>query len=455
MRQRVMRMAMAAGACTVALLLALTMCGGDNRSAAKNSSRTTAPPSPPPPTQLTVPAGYGPRPHWEVSDASPEQAFARVGGRMAYLERMPGGRFRMRTLDVTTGRPGWTGRPWHPPTGLDRSASEGSAASAGSGAPPRFPRLLGVAKDGREFFVAWSFGRAGDDRLAEADTFLVLDIYGARDGARRRVELPWTGAPTVSGTGPGVLITDGRTRNAVVDPMSGEVVKLAENALAYPKGCAGCRRLTEIRAITTQGLLLSGESGFWVRGGWYSGKVAPSGTNPASGTPTSVAPGLLLSRWQPAKKRKDVRTHEVWAVHDITSGKLLVQTRCHKPAIEPGEYPQAAISPKAGYLVAGHLAFDLTRRKAYCFEQPDGSQRLLLTTVTDSGTAYGATGVRGAAEALAGGGTPVQLELTRPVPQPLAPQVRLPQAEVAGVGIFGWTDARDRLHLLGHVRRTP
>lgn len=452
MRQRVMRMAVAAGACTVALLLVLTMCSGDDRSATRNSAPTTAPPSPPPLTQLTVPAGYAPQPHWEISDASPEQAIARGSGRLAYLERLSGGRFRMRTLDMATGRPGWTGRPWQPPTGIDRSASDGSAGTETS---RRFPRLLTVTQDNREFFVAWSFGRTNEDRPTEAETFLVLDIYSAREGQRRRVELPWTGAPTVSGTGPGILVTDGRTRNAVVDPLSGEVVKLAENALAHPKGCVGCRRLTEIRGVTAKGLLLSGESGFWVRGGWYSGKVAPSGSNPASGTPTSVAPGLLLSRWQPAKKRKDARTHEVWAVHDIASGKLLVQTRCHKPAIAPGEYPQAVVSSRGGYLVAGQLAFDLTRRKGYCFEQPDGSQRLLLTSVTDSGTAYGATGVRSAAEALAGGGTPVQLELTRPVPQPLAPQTRLPQAEVAGVGIFSWTDARDRLHLLGHVRRTP
>ncbi|MFE5854139.1 hypothetical protein ACFQ61_13110 [Streptomyces sp. NPDC056500] len=450
-RRRIMRMALAAGAGGTALLLVLTMCGSDTDSSAADApSRPTTKSSPAPAARLAVPPAYATGQRWEIPDASPEQALARASGLLAHLERLPKGRFRMRTLDVSTGQPGWSGHPWQPPTAIDSSVSD----APGGAAAGRFPRLLSVAREGREFFVAWSFGRTSGDQLT-SDTFVVLDVYDALSGARRRVELPWSGAPTVSGSGPGILITDGRTRNAVVDPLSGETARVPENALAYPKGCTGCRRLTEVRAVTDKGLLLSGESGFWVKGGWYSRNVAPSGTDPASGTPTSVAPGLLLAKWRPAKKRKDARTHEIWAVHDTATGKAIAQTRCHKPAIEPGEFPRAVVSPKGGYLVAGHLAFDLERRKAHCFEQSDGSRQLLLATVGDTGTAYGATSARSAADALAGGGVPVQLEVPRPVPQPLAPQVRIPQFEVAGVGVFSWTDSKDRLHLLGHPRRLP
>ncbi|MEU5401744.1 hypothetical protein ABZ348_20880 [Streptomyces sp. NPDC005963] len=456
-RRRIVRTALAAGAGGVALLLVLTMCGGDDGSSAADASDRPSPrPSPASAPRLTVPAAYAPAQRWEVPDASPEQAYARASGHLAHLERVPQRRFRVRTLDVSTGRPGWSGQPWQPPTAIDSSASDarGATDTPGQAGAGRFPRLLSVARDGREFFVVWSFGRTSGDHLT-SDTFVVLDIYDAATGARRRVELPWSGAPTVSGNGPGILVTDGRTRNAVVDPLTGETARVPENALAHPKGCTGCRRLTEVRGVTDQGLLLSGESGFWVRGGWYSKNVAPSGADPLSGTPTSVAPGLLLAKWKPAKKRKDARTHEIWAVHDTVTGKPLAQTRCHKPAIEPGEFPRAVVSPKGGYLVSGHLAFDLERRKAHCFEESDGSRQLLLATVGDTGTAYGATHARSAADVLAGGGIPVQLEVTRPVPQPLAPQVRLPLADVAGVGVFSWTDAKDRLHLVGHPRVLP
>ncbi|MGW6458530.1 hypothetical protein ACWF94_21885 [Streptomyces sp. NPDC055078] len=458
-------MAGVVGLVAVALLL-LTMCGGSPSATSDDSTasagrgggdkpRPTDAHTSDPPPRIAVPAAYTARPRWEIPDTSAAYAVAHRAGRVGYLERVPGNRFRLRTLDAATGRRGWSGRPWRPPTdGSAARSPERSAQPSAPGSATPFPRLLSVAKDGREYFVAWSSGTAaGADSLTTGGGFIVLDVYDAGNGSRKRVEIPWAGAPTVSGAGPGVLVGDGRTRSAVLDPASGEVTQLPETALAHPKGCAPCHRLTEVRGLTTKGLLLSGESGFWVRGGWSSRDVAPSGTDRASGVPTSVAPGLLLAKWRPAKGRKDARTHEIWAVHDTASGKPLVQTRCHTPAIEPGEYPRAALSPKSGYLVAGNLAFDLTARKAHCFEQPDGSRPLTLTTVTDAGVAYGATNVRSAPEALAGGGSPFELDLNRAVPQPLPPQVRLPGTESAGVGIFTWTDSRDRLHVLGHPRR--
>lgn len=448
MRQRVARLALTAGATVLAALLLLTMCGtaGDDGEdgASGSTPRAATGTAAPPLTRLAVPGGYQPRPRWELPDASLGYAITPASGRIAQLERVGPGRFRLRAFDIDSGRPVWTGRPWHPPASADRRSGPGAAV----------PRLLSVAKDGREYLVVWSFGTAGgDDVLTATETFVVLDVYDAETGGRQRTELPWPTPPTVSGTGPGILVGDGRTRNAVVDPATGEVTRVPETALAHPKGCAGCRRLTEVRGVTAKGLLLSGETGFWVRGGWYSGNTAPAGTDRASGVPTAVAPGRLLAKWRPAKGRKDAPTHEVWAVHDTASGKPLVQTRCQKPAIEPGEHPRAVLSPGGGHLVAGNLVFDLQRRKGRCVEPAGDSRPLTLTSVTDTGTAYGAIGARNAPDALAGGGVPVELGPGSATPRPLGPTVRLPGAEAAGVGVFGWTDTKDRLRLLGHPRR--
>ncbi|MGW7370018.1 hypothetical protein ACWGI8_43000, partial [Streptomyces sp. NPDC054841] len=209
MRQRVVRMALVAGVAVLAMILLLATCGGggkDDNSGGK--PKKPARKSSGPATQLTVPAAYDTARGWEVPDASPEYALARETGLIAYLERVGDDRFRLRTLDAGTGRRGWSGEPF--------------SALAG---PEHFPRLLSVTQDDRQFFVVWSYGKAGRDYLTPAGTFVSLDIYAALDGARQRVEVPWTGAPTVSGAGPGILIGDGDggARSAVVDPDTGEV----------------------------------------------------------------------------------------------------------------------------------------------------------------------------------------------------------------------------------------
>ncbi|MFE7132541.1 hypothetical protein ACFVIM_16955 [Streptomyces sp. NPDC057638] len=459
--RRALRLGLVGGITLLASLLVLGMCGtggdgadgahGDHDAGPGKARAANASPSGPPAPRLTVPAAFEPGPRWEVPVAAAAYAVSPATGRVAYLEPAPGTGSRLRALDAATGRAVWSGPPLPSP------------GPGGSGVP----RLLSVSQGGRDYLVVWSFGRsataAGDtvpgaDALAARGVSAVsLDIHDAVDGTLRRVEVPWPTAPVVSGTGPGILIADGRTRNAVVDPATGRVTRVPERAFGAPRGCTGCRRLTEVRGLTARGLLLSGESGFWVRGGWESRRAAPAGADPASGVPTSVVSGRLVAKWRPARGRADARTHEIWAVHDTASGRPLAAARCVRPAIEPGEHPRAALSPDGAFVVAGHLAFDLKRRKGHCLQRLDGGAApLTLTTVTGAGTAYGATSARGAADALAGGGTPVELDLTRPAPRPLAlpePHIRIPSAEVADVALFVWTDARDRHHLVGHARR--
>ncbi|WP_066953207.1 hypothetical protein [Streptomyces lushanensis] len=436
MRQRVVRLALVSGVIVLALLLLLATCGG------KQSPKDDGRPAKPPRStsfaahQLTVPPAYDTTRGWEIDDASPDYAVAEATSRIAYLERVGDTRFRIRTLDPATGRHGWDGAPWRPLF-----------------APDRFPRLLSVAKDDVEYFVTWSYGKLEPEAMRPSDSIVSLDVYNAADGSRKRVEVPWADAPTVSAAGPGILISDGKAVSAVVDPANGDVVQVPPGSLGYPKGCPNCRKLTEVRAVTDRGLLVSGAKEFWVRGGWFSRKVAPKGTDPASGVPASVARDHILAKWRKKKGAKDAGTHDVWAVHDAATGKAVAQVRCRRPAIAPVEDPQLISSPDGRFLIAGRLAFDLEEKTAYCFEEPDGTQPLTLTTVSDDGTAYGASSARDTTDALAGGGTPVVVDLTTAAPEDLAPNVRLPGGETAGAGLFRWTDGKDTPHLIGYPHR--
>ncbi|MFD6275721.1 hypothetical protein ACFWFI_09140 [Streptomyces sp. NPDC060209] len=434
MRQRIVRLALVGGVLFLALLLVLATCGGGGGAGDDDKARKPSKRSAGPATRLNVPPEYSTARGWEVVGAGPDYAVSHTTGRLAYLVKAPDHRYRLRTLDTETGRAGWSGEAWRPPD------------------PLHFPNLLTVAKDDRQFFVTWSYGKTGDG-LTPAESFVSLDVYDVVDGERRRVEVPWTGAPVVTATGPGILISDGRANSAVVDPVGGEVSEIAASAVTYPKGCAACKQLTEVRGQTAKGLLLSGVREFWVRGGWFSRQTAPKGADPATGVPTSVAPGLILARWQLAEGAKRAATHQLWTVHDAVSGKPVVSVECHTPAIEPGRYPQAVVSPSGGYLVAGNLAFDLEAKKGFCFEDEGGAAQLTLASVTDGGSAYGATTVRDADEALEGdGGGPVTMSFTTGEVEALSPNTRLPEVETSGVGVFRWTDRKDRLHLLGYPR---
>ncbi|MEV0747973.1 hypothetical protein AB0I75_22655 [Streptomyces sp. NPDC050273] len=433
-RQRVVRLALVGGLLVLALLLLLATCGGggkkDDGKPEKPVKKSTGPA-----TQLTVPASYTTRRGWELTDTSPDYAISRTTGRLAYLVRTAEGEYRLRTIDSETGRAGWSGDAWRPP------------------AAAHFPRLFTVTTDDQEYFVTWSYGKVGQEAPAPADRIVSLDVYTVEDGGRQRVDVPWATAPTVTGTGPGIVIGNGGATSAVVDPATGRITRVPAKALKYPKGCAPCKQLTEVRGLTSKGLLVSGAREFWVQGGWFSRNVAPKGADPQSGIPTSVAPGVVLAKWRLAKGAKLAATHDLWTVHDTETGKALVSVRCHKPAIAPGQYPQAVVSPSGGYLVAGNLAFDLEAGKGFCFEDTEGSRTLVLASVTDDGTAYGATNVRNAADALAGGGFPVTAELSAGSTELLSPNARMPGAEGAeGVGLFRWSDDKDRLHLIGYPR---
>ncbi|MET9516544.1 hypothetical protein [Streptomyces sp. NPDC002994] len=430
MGQRVVRVALVTGVIVLALLLLLATCGGGN----EGEKRTKPEPAKPakksaavgPATRLAVPSAYTSEQGWQITNVSPDYAVAPSAGRVGYLERVSATRFRLRTVDAASGKTRWKGDAWQPLSD-----------------PTYFPRLLTVARDGREYFVTWSYGKVGEDALTSADMIVALDVYDVESGAQQRVELPWEDVPTVNGAGPGILVSDGGAESAVVDPATGLVTHIAASDLRYPKGCGDCRVQTQVRAVTEKGLLVSGRREFWVRGGWHSRKTAPAGTDSASGVPTSVTDGRVLARWQKKRAGKGAADYDVWAVHDTATGKVLAKAECRKPAIEPGTRPQAAVAPEGRYMVAGSLGFDLETATGHCFEEADGTKPLSLTMVTDTGMAYGTTTTN----------TPVEADLTTSRPTALPTNVHIPAVEVAGTALFPWTDRKDRPHLIAYARR--
>ncbi|MEV6166116.1 hypothetical protein AB0L71_30220 [Streptomyces sp. NPDC052052] len=431
MRQKIVRLVLVGGVLLLAMLLLLATCGSGEKSSDRPKKQVRA--SAAAVTQLTVPSAFATGRGWELIGTSPDYALSRATGLLAYLVRVSDGTYQLRTIDSRTGEAGWHGETWRPPS------------------PEHFPKLVPVTADDREYFVTWAYGKVGENALTPADTIVSLDVYDAADGSRRRIEVPWGSVPTVSATGPGLLISDGRANSAVVDPVTGRVTKVAAAALRYPKGCTTCRQLTEVRGLTEKGLLVSGAKEFWVQGGWFSRDVAPTGTDRAGGVPTSVLPGLVLAKWQLAKGAKRAATHDLWAVHDLETGKPLASVECSKPAIKPGQYPQLVAAPSGNFLVAGPLAFDLSTKQGFCFEGADGTRPLTLVSVDDEGVAYGAANARNAADVLAGGGAPVAVAIRSGTTGALPSNQLVPGAVTSeGVGLFRWTDEKDRPHLIGY-----
>ncbi|MFE2289602.1 hypothetical protein [Streptomyces sp. NPDC059452] len=442
MRQKIVRLALVGGAVLLALLLLLAACGGKPDGPDGKESTTRSAVSGPAErvvpgagevTRLTVPPQYTNARGWEVIGSSPDIAVSHATGLLAYLERSAGDRYRLRTVDTATGKPGWQGRAWRPPE------------------PPHYPKLATVTAGARQYFVTWAYGKAGDG-MTPASTLVSLDLYDVTNGSWQRVEVPWSGAPAVHTSGPEIVISDGEANSTLVDPVTGTVSELGADELKYPKGCPACKQLTEVHGQTAAGLLVGGAREFWVRGGWFSRNVAPKGVDRGSGTVTSVTPGRVLAKWALARKAERAATHELWAVHDAATGRPLVSVECHRPAIEPGRHPQAVLSPSGDYLIAGNLAFDLAAGRGHCFEAEDGSGHLTLATVTDDGIAYGAENARDASEALSGAGLPVAMNFATWTTDPLSRNARLPGTEATGVGVFRWTDRQDRARLTGYPR---
>ncbi|MFF2650095.1 hypothetical protein [Streptomyces sp. NPDC058045] len=427
------RTALGVGVLVLAMLGVLATCGGKK---GQQSVREGSPVS-----RFAAPAGYDNGRGWDLSPVGDQYTLAREAGVLAFLTPADDGRFTVHAAALDDGRARWTSPPFTPLTGDDSA-----------------PRLFTVTTGARQFFVTWTYGTVQKgSSVNDTERVVSLDVYEALHGTRRHLDVPWPQAPDVTGSGPGILIGRGSADTAVVDPTDGSVTRTSAKELKYPGGCADCRKQTEVRGLANKGLLVRGDHGFWLRGGWYSRGHAPKGTRAESGVPTSVTGDRVLAKWarQPASKQWREKSGgaaepmETWAVHDAATGKVLATTDCRKPAIEPGQYPELVTSPSGRYLVSGYVAFDLKTHRGHCFDGGSG-QPLTLVSVADDGTAYAATGVRDPDDALGGRGRPVQVSLENAEATPLAPATHVPFADIRGQGLFDYSDNKDVRHLVAY-----
>jgi hypothetical protein len=135
--------------------------------------------------------------------------------------------------------------------------------------------------------------------------------------------------------------------------------------------------------------------------------------------------------------QKDGGSHNVWAALDRETGQVEASVLCPKPFLDMYDDQGSAVSSNDRYLISEHLAFDLKSKKGYCFEETDSSKPLTFGSITDDGIAYG-TSLTADGSAF-GDRDPVQLSLATGTPKALADGVVVPDADLAGVGVFDTT----------------
>lgn len=119
----------------------------------------------------------------------------------------------------------------------------------------------------------------------------------------------------------------------------------------------------------------------------------PAGTlaGGVDGTVSGVAGAHVVARWQPEAGQGDL-----WAVHGTATGTVEASVDCPLSGARGSEAGKAnhtvALSGNGHYLVAGPVAFDLTRKKGICLSGDDDTKPILLASVADDGTAYGTAG---------------------------------------------------------------
>ncbi|MFI8081942.1 hypothetical protein ACIF6L_14260 [Kitasatospora sp. NPDC086009] len=301
------------------------------------------------------------------------------------------------------------------------------------------PRLMVVSAGGKEFVVLWSTGKSGGDALTKAQQIYSIDVFAA-DGSGQdavpaqhlEIPMPSGGRHEVLDGGGGKLLLDSVTdKVTVVDAATGAQQTVEPKSLTAPTGCLQCNG--PVVAMTGKGPVVSNSldaTRFWSPAGWDNTTVAPPEADPAQAAVWPVAGGQLLARWQ----EKDQGSHNVWAVLDGESGQVKASVLCDKPLIGTGGAPASALSPNGRYLVSEHLAFDLTAKKGYCFEETKSSKPLTFTAVTDDGTAYGTSLTKDGG--IDGSKAPVQLSLATGTAQALDGVDGVPVADLAGVGVF-------------------
>ncbi|TLQ43971.1 hypothetical protein [Streptomyces marianii] len=416
--------------------------------------------------KLSVPSAYDGAKGWDESLVwVPESvgtlpvAVVPRSETVAMMYAAPGGyTVKVRTADG--GQVRWASAPWNPPTPV-----EGAEGNPESGESAEIPDVTGVEQDGRAYVVAYAHGMRGKDDLHEGTEVVRLAVYpadasGSSVKPLREIDVPVSADPgevRVRAEGGRLLVAWGEDGmyprwSHAVDVATGAVTpyKDSENLLPQCDEVVACPNSRVMAASEVGPLVAMGRGGFGVPGRWFSDDVRPDGVDARSGLLGTwngdvygVGDGRLLARWsRGGKYGADV--DPVWSVHDLRTGRIQARLECGYDGAQQfdaaRDYP-VVTSPSGRYLAAGPVAFDLERKKGICLDSDGNRKTIVLGSIRDDGTAYGAVQEDSATSDI----EPVvaQLDLTTGTGEPkvLGAGIDIPQyTSVNGSGLFATRD---------------
>jgi len=359
--------------------------------------------------KFPVPGGYDASSGWQQTlngltdnaGSVPATLTAKPDALAYMLAGSDGYVIQSRALD--SGRLRWSSKKWNPPAPM-----QGAAGDPDTGQEAEIPDVETVTDRGREYVIAWAHGMKSKDELHDGQEVVQLSVFpaDATDDAlvpersiTVPVDVPMSDDLEVRDGGEGVLVTWGE-QAAAVNIRNGtvkryqhpdELLEQCDDRLCYD---------SKVRAVTSAGPVVgtSGDEAFGVPGRWFNEDHAPKGMK--SGELLSAEDSHLLASWEADDDDwfGSGSSKRVFAVHNSETGAVEASTTCSEDGYsgdkniwEEGSTPPLSLSPNGRYLVAGSLAFDLKKKRGICLTGDGNRKTLLLVSVRDDGTAYGAT----------------------------------------------------------------
>ncbi|GAA2333517.1 hypothetical protein [Streptomyces violaceusniger] len=413
-------------ASAVLLACALTACSSGSGEEAKNSQHGTGDDQPGKKVvRINVPSAYDNSRGWQEPvaagglDGTVPLATAPRSGLVTYLDSTGTG-YVLKARDAKTGKLRWRSRPWTPPVPEESDTETGEAEP---------PKLAVITSEGAEYVVAYAYGEKQKDELSPKREVVEVVSYRANASGQnvaplKTADVPVAGEPEhINADGSGVVVDETTTV---------ETVNIVTGRIRTYESCDLCEDEGDAFATVDQGIVTSSPaSGYQVLGAWKGADTVPAQYWDWNANAIAVTENHVIGTWQNLNDDDDSR----WVLHDARSGKVLVTMQCYPPEGTGNANPKLytpSVSASGRYLVAGTGAFDLKRKKGYCFEGTDERNPIELTTVDDNGIAYGASVPADPSDP----SPQVQVPLSTGTPKTVASGAIIPAADAAGYGFF-------------------
>ncbi|MEW2401964.1 hypothetical protein [Streptomyces sp. NPDC046862] len=364
------------------------------------------------PVRLPVPDGFDTETGWSTT-ASPEATDLQPGSsgfplvavapRSSLVVQAAADGSRVRAFSLAGGKTVWT----FTPKAL-KSARTGVFVEAGKGG---------------EKVVLARHGKTSGSGLNTSRRTTTIDVIAADSSAKATAEHhldltePDDTASSFTATDSGFLVgpvTDGVHEQAVViDAATGAQRTVRAKTVTVPGcGSGSCTVQASPAFATSQGVVSAFQQqdgcDQWAQGGtpcaygfqvgdvWTSTSVAPSGMR--VGIPLAVTGQYIVAAWHTSDTQTDQPSlsdtkKTTLAVHDLATGKIKAQVRCTSAdalTLQPGSAQSSTrLSPNGDFLISGQAGFDLSTGHGHCFTSTPSTKGIVLTAVSDDGTAYG------------------------------------------------------------------